>query len=61
MVLLTSRETCEALRVAPETVRAMLRRGDLEGFRVGRVTRVARESVERLLRRSLPKSEPVAR
>ena len=54
MRLLTSGETCEVLRVVPETVRAMLRRGDLDGFHVGRVTRVSRESVERLSGCRLP-------
>ncbi len=37
-LLLTSGEACEALRVVPETLRAMLRRGQLEGFR-GNVAR----------------------
>jgi excisionase family DNA binding protein len=48
MPLLTSGEACQVLRVTPETLRAMLRRGELEGFQVGRLTRITRESVERL-------------
>lgn len=49
--LLTPTEVAEALRVAPETVRRMLRRGELKGYRVGDpgVWRVDARSLRRLL------------
>ena len=49
MELLTTAEVGGLLRVSQETVRAMLARGDLEGFKAGRVVRVRKDSVERLL------------
>jgi len=49
MKLLTRNETAKLLRVDPKTVLRMLRRGDIQGFTVGRITRVKTESVERLL------------
>lgn len=33
--LLTPTEVAETLRIAPETVRRMVRRGELRGYRVG--------------------------
>ena len=47
--LLTRNETARLLRVCPTTVLRMVQRGDLQGFTVGRITRVKTESVERLL------------
>lgn len=55
--LLTRNETAELLRVCPTTVLRMVQRGDLEGFTVGRVTRVKTESVERLLGYSVDQTE----
>ena len=49
MRFLKTIEVAEVLRVSDETVRAMLRRGDLEGFRSGRSIRIKQESVERLV------------
>ena len=49
MKLLTRNETAKLLRVDPKTVLRMLARGDLQGFSVGRITRVKTESVERLI------------
>jgi excisionase family DNA binding protein len=51
--LLTAREARDLLRVSPATLRAMLDRGELEGFRSGRITRVMAASVERLVGRPL--------
>lgn len=50
MELLTTAEVGRLLRVSQETVRAMLERGDLEGFRVGRVVRIRKASVQRILK-----------
>ena len=58
MRLMTAKEAGRALRVSPDTVRAMLARGDLEGFVSGKVTRVTVRSVERLLGVPLPEAEP---
>jgi excisionase family DNA binding protein len=41
----------EALAVSTDTVRDMLRRGDVEGFRVGRAVRIYLDSVEAFQRR----------
>ena len=49
MKMLTSGEVSELLRVSRPTVWAMLRRGELVGFRRGRLTRVTEESVRQLL------------
>ena len=47
--LLTCRETSEVLRVHPDTVRAMLSRGELEGFQSRKTTRITLASIERLV------------
>ena len=49
MRFLKTIEVARLLRVSEETVRAMLRRGDLDGFRSGRSIRIRQESVERLV------------
>ena len=49
MKLLTRNETAKLLRVCPTTVLRMVQRGELDGFTVGRITRVKKESVERLI------------
>ena len=49
MKLLTRNETAKLLRVDPKTVLRMLERGDLDGFSIGKITRVKTESVERLI------------
>ncbi len=45
----TKAETAALLRIHGDTVRAMLLRGDLEGFQSGRITRIRVDSVERLI------------
>ena len=47
MEFLTTAEVSLLLRVSRETARAMLERGDLEGFRSGRIVRIRRASVEK--------------
>jgi excisionase family DNA binding protein len=42
-------EVSEQLLVSEHTVRAMLRRGTLQGFRDGRLIRITRASVEALI------------
>ena len=49
MDLLTRNEAAKLLRIDPKTVLKMLERGDLQGFSVGRITRVKTASVEKLL------------
>ena len=48
---LNARETMELLRISRETLRAMLASGELRGFERGKVVRVDRRSVEKLLGR----------
>jgi excisionase family DNA binding protein len=49
--LLTVHEVSATLRVSEKTVRRMIDRHDLRGFRVGGQIRVQRDSVIELLRR----------
>ena len=49
MILLTKKEAADILKVCPTTVRRMMKRGDLEGFRVGKITRITRKSLEHLI------------
>ena len=49
LTFLTKPETAALIRVHPDTVQAMLDRGDLEGFQSGRITRISAASVERLI------------
>jgi excisionase family DNA binding protein len=44
-------EVMRTLRLSRETVKEMLDRGELRGFRRGNVIRIARRSVDRLLGR----------
>lgn len=49
--LMTPREVGKKLRVAPETIRRMVRRGELRGYRISEtVLRVDAESVRELVR-----------
>lgn len=47
---LTPEQAAERLHVNPETIRRMLRKGELPGFRVGRVWRIASETIDRMQR-----------
>ena len=49
MILLTKKEAADILKVCPTTIRRMMNRGDLEGFRVGKITRITRKSLEKLI------------
>ena len=49
MEIMTVQEVADALRVSAETVRNLIQRGELQGFRVGRVWRVRLDSVDRLV------------
>lgn len=48
--VLTAEETAEILKVNIDTVRRLLRRGDLPGVKVGRHWRVEREVLRQYLR-----------
>lgn len=56
--LLTVAEVAERCRIHPATVRAMIERGDLPGVRIGKLYRVPREAVERLVRIPDPEQVP---
>lgn len=43
--MLTVKQVARAFKAHPQTVRGMLNRGDLRGFRVGRVWRISRQEV----------------
>lgn len=43
-------ETAQRLRASEQVVRRALRRGELEGFKIGRAWRITPESVDQLLR-----------
>ena len=47
--MVTANEAARILRVTRQTVRAMIERGELEGFSRGKLTRVTAESLERLM------------
>ena len=49
MRMLTGHEASTLLRVRPETIGAMIRRGALDGFVNGKTTRVTLASIERLV------------
>jgi len=51
--ILTVPEVALYLRVTSKTVYTLVRRGDLRGFRVGRVLRVHRTDVEQFMKQSL--------
>lgn len=48
---LTVKDVMRRLRVSRETVMQLLARGELTGFRLGRVIRIDPQSLARLLRR----------
>ena len=50
--LLTVAEVATALRVTTKTVYALLHRGELRGFRIGRSIRVRRDDVAGFVERS---------
>jgi excisionase family DNA binding protein len=50
--LMTTSEVAERLRVTAETVRLLIADGELAAFRVRRVYRVPRDSVEQFVQRS---------
>jgi len=47
--LMTVDEVAEFLRLKPETIRSMARRGDLPGIKLGRVWRFRRTSISQIL------------
>ena len=47
--LMTVDEVAEYLRLKPETIRSMARRGDLPGIKLGRVWRFRRSSISQIL------------
>ena len=47
--MLNACETMRLLRISRETLGAMLASGELHGFERGKVIRVSRQSIERLL------------
>lgn len=51
--LLTVEETADILRVHPDTIRLALKRGELDGFRIGKLWRVKAESVAKLIGESV--------
>ena len=55
-------ETAERLAITSYQVRFAVRRGELDGFRIGRTLLIRRESVDRLLRgdRSVDRDDPAA-
>jgi excisionase family DNA binding protein len=48
---LTVAETAKELRCHPDTVAAMIRRGELKAVKLGRAVRVVSESIEALISR----------
>ena len=54
-MLLTKKEAADILKVCPATVRRMMKRGDLKGFRVGKITRITRQSLEHLIGQPIPR------
>lgn len=57
--VLTVPEVAEYLRVTPKTVYALLKRGELPSFRVGRVVRCRRGDVEAFM--SAAQNQPAAK
>jgi excisionase family DNA binding protein len=45
----TVKETAEALRVTPQTIRAYIKRGQLQGKRIGRPTLITENSLRKFL------------
>jgi len=50
---LTVRETAQVLQCHPDTVAAMIRRGELKAVRLGRAVRVAADSIRALANSSV--------
>jgi len=53
-------EAAERLAVTNYQIRYAVRRGELEGFRLGRTLLIRRESVDRLLRGEKPAERDIA-
>ena len=51
--ILTLKELQELLHIGKNTALRLIQNGDIEGFRIGRLWRVTRESVARYIRRTL--------
>ena len=49
--ILTVEEVCEALRIGDNVAYALLRNGQLKGYRNGRTWRIPKESVRRFILR----------
>jgi excisionase family DNA binding protein len=50
-MLLKILEVAAELGLAPKTIRALIKRGDLRGVRIGRVWRVDRDDLDLFLKR----------
>jgi excisionase family DNA binding protein len=50
---LTVRETAQVLQCHPDTIAAMIRRGELKAVRLGRAVRVAADSIRALANSSV--------
>ncbi len=46
----TTKEVAEKFRTTVDTIKRMLRRGDLHGFKVGNEWRITEEEVNRVMR-----------
>lgn len=47
--ILTAREAGDMLKVSDQTIRNMIRQGEIKGFKVGRSWRIKREEIEKLV------------
>ncbi len=59
--MLTVNEVAEHLRLGPDEVRVMIRRGKLPAVKIGSRWRVRREAVRALMRRNPPLLDPARR
>ena len=50
--VMTAKEAAVFLRITPQTVRSLARRGDLPGRKVGRAWRFSKEGLENWLKRT---------
>jgi len=48
--LLTADEACEALRLGHNMIYALLKRGELKGYRCGRIWRIPKAALEEYVR-----------
>jgi excisionase family DNA binding protein len=55
---LTIEEVAERLRVKPDTVRAWLRQGRLQGIKAGRLWRIRPSAVEAFIQTTQPLTDP---